>query len=770
MSAVEHFRAAMRAAGLDHAGELIDDGKLHRFKAAGDRHRNSWYVLHAGPPGAGAFGCWKRSIKDTWCEKRSERYIDSEWRAVREAWQLADAERQRAEIERHAKARKTAAWILGHAKPVTAHAYATGKGIKVFGGVRKYRHNIVLPLCNANGELHSLQFIGADGDKLFLSGGHVVGTFFTLADKPDSSLVICEGYATGASIFEATGLATVCAMNCGNLLAVSKALREKFADNDAWTEGNPGLTKATESATATRAKLAMPQFKDAATKPTDFNDLHKLEGLDTVKTQIENATMPTESDTEAFDRLAKLPPADYDRCRDGEAKRLRIRAATLDAEIQKRRAKPGESLQGRAVDFPDTEPWMEPVNGAALLNEIALTLERFIVAPVSAIIAATLFVLHTYAFDLGEISPILFITGPTKRCGKSKFLAVLLRLVSKPFAASSATPAGIYRVIELHHPTLGIDEVDTFVRGDEQLRGLINSGHTRDAAFHLGCVARGDKEYEPRRWSTWTPKIFSGIGRLADTIEDRAIIIRMTRRRKDEPCERLRYGMKFEDVRRKAIRFVDDHAEAIRGNNPSVPGALHDRAADNWTPLLVLADLAGGDWPAKAREAALELSGGEGAEALGANAQLLTDIHQVFGESGTDRIASKDLCERLASIEGRPWAEFGKNQKPISPNQLANLLREFGISSRGVRIGDATPRGYYRDDFAAAFSCYMADNGKSKCNNATKAASISENSPFQSATPDPCCVLKTATLTNKDADCCSVAFQKAETGPAKVYV
>jgi putative DNA primase/helicase len=166
----------------------------------------------------------------------------------------------------------------------------------------------------------------------------------------------------------------------------------------------------------------------------------------------------------------------------------------------------------------------------------------------------------------------------------------------------------------------------------------------------------------------------------------------MVRRRKDEPCERLRHGMRFDNIPRKALRWVNDNAEALKGGNPSVPDALNDRAADNWTVLFTLADLSGGEWPTKARQAAIALSGGN--EALGLSGQLIVDIRDAFTAAGVDKLASKDLAERLAQIEGRPWAEFGKCRRPISANQLANLLRGFGVSSRVVRIGDDTPRGY----------------------------------------------------------------------------
>src|ERR1035441_10795443 len=137
-------------------------------------------------------------------------------------------------------------------------------------------------------------------------------------------------------------------MNCHNLKTVAKAMREKFptreiiicADTDQFTvkektgePWNPGVESATEAAHAIQANIATPIFADVSNQPTDFNDLQQQEGTATVKTQIESAQLPKETDDEIFERLAKLSPADYDRCRDGEAKRLKIRVVTLDNEI-----------------------------------------------------------------------------------------------------------------------------------------------------------------------------------------------------------------------------------------------------------------------------------------------------------------------------------------------------------------------------------------------------------------------------------------------------
>ena len=243
----------------------------------------------------------------------------------------------------------------------------------------------------------------------------------------------------------------------------------------------------------------------------------------------------------------------------------------------------------------------------------------------------------------------------------------------------------------------------------------------------------------------------------------------MRRRRGDENIERLPFSTRFEEIRRKCARFVEDHAEAIRAARPTVPGTLNDRAADNWLALLTLADLAGGDWPSLAREAALKLSGAEEA-GLGTNAQLLDDIRRIFTELNADRLTSKDLCERLAEIEGRQWAEFGKNQKPMTPNQLANLLREFQVVSRTIRIGDGTLKGYLLDDFEDAFSRYPSETGFSNRNNVTEAASIDQNTVFGDATREKCCVSENARIPNADRGCDVVTPRNGETSPEWLYV
>ena len=499
----ESFGSAMHLAGLDHAGPLVADGKLHRFKAEGDHARNSWYVLHAGPPAAGAFGCWKRGLKENWCGRYGD-LSQRQWETVRRQWREAEAERERIEAERQTKAREVAAWIMRRARHASAtHPYLVAKAVKPAGELCEYRRVLALPLRDAAGTLHSLQFISPDGSKRFLDGGRIAGCFFTLADKADGPLVISEGYATSASIAEGAGLATVAAMNCANLPAVAKALRSKWpqreiilaADNDQWTDSNPGLTKATEAAQAIHAKLAVPSFKDTASKPTDFNDLYQLEGPGTVKQQIENANPPQETDEQAYDRLAKLSLADYDRAREAEAKRLGIRPPTLDAEVKLRRPKTGaadSALQGAPVELPDVEPWPDPVNGAEVLDAVARTFSRYVVLPPRAADVMALWTAHAHAYEASLHTPRLNLFSPEKQCGKTTALDVLATLTPRPQRTENLTAAVLFRLVDAHRPTLLLDETDSYINDNEELRGLLNAGHRRGARV-LRCEGEGNE-------------------------------------------------------------------------------------------------------------------------------------------------------------------------------------------------------------------------------------------------------------------------------------
>jgi len=413
--------------------------------------------------------------------------------------------------------------------------------------------------------------------------------------------------------------------------------------------------------------------------------------------------------------LARLPPIEYDRQRKKAAQELGTRVGALDDEVKKLKAslENEPTGQGQPLRLEDPEPWPEPVNGNELLRKLCAYYNRYVVLPEKADVAVSLWTLHSHAFEASNVVPILTIESPQMRCGKSTLVTALGKVTRRAVIASNITAAGVFRTIEKWKPTLLLDETDTFLKGNEEMRGVLDSGHTRDTAYVIRMV--GDN-HDPCMFSTFTPRALSHIGRLTGTLKDRSIVVRMRRKRRTEAVKKLRDCSEKEtdDLIRQCARWANDNQQALEKLNPDIPAELHDRAADNWQPLLAIADLAGGDWPERAREAAKALTDIEGDDdSIGV--MLLADIRQTFEGKTEDRISSKELAEVLGEMHDRPWSEWKSGRavtKPITQNQLARLLNPFGITPKGVRFGQKTPRGYYRDDFEDAFSRYLSPPGE----------------------------------------------------------
>lgn len=258
--------------------------------------------------------------------------------------------------------------------------------------------------------------------------------------------------------------------------------------------------------------------------------------------------------------------------------------------------------------FPEVEPWPDQVNGAALLDEIAALIHRHIICERHVADTTALWIAFTWLIDHFHFAPMILITAPEMRCGKTLLLSLIGRLARRPLAASNISPAATYRVIEAHAPTLLIDEADAFLRDNEELRGIINSGHTRDSAFVLRTV--GDN-FEPKRFSTWAAKVLCGIGRLQGTLMDRSLVLEMRRKKPGEKVSRLRHAEPglFERLASQLARFANDVGDSIGRVRPGLPESLNDRAQDNAEPLLSIADFAGDGWPERARQAILQIAG-----------------------------------------------------------------------------------------------------------------------------------------------------------------
>jgi putative DNA primase/helicase len=150
-----------------------------------------------------------------------------------------------------------------------------------------------------------------------------------------------------------------------------------------------------------------------------------------------------------------------------------------------------------------------------------------------------------------------------------------------------------------------------------------------------------------------------------------------------------------------------------------LPDGVFNRLADNWRPLFAIAEIVVGDWPQRVATGFFKLTSSDDVDAQGISATLLADIKQIFENEGVEKLPSALLCDSLAEIEGREWAEWGRARKPISTHQLAKLLRRFNVFPQTRRVGDATPRGYLLADFTEAFARYLPESHSPDCNSAT---------------------------------------------------
>ena len=361
-------------------------------------------------------------------------------------------------------------------------------------------------------------------------------------------------------------------------------------------------------------------------------------------------------------------------------------------------------------NYPDTESVDDgPADGAAVLDRALGVLVQFCVLPSpEAAHAVVLWCAATHALPSLPAAPRLVITSPVKRAGKTRLLDVVEGISHHPLPTMNATVAAVFRSLDRDHPpTLIFDEVDTIfgskrvAENNEDLRGLLNAGFQRGKAA-LRCVGPTQK---PTLFATFAMAALAGIGGLPDTITDRAVNIRMRRRKTDEkvsPFRERRDRPTLTAVREQLAGWLSD-SEVIATLDAAEPAMeLEDRAADVWEPLVAVADVAGGRWPRLARDAALKLTAeaaDDDEETLGL--RLLHDLRQVFEIIVSDWVPTEVLLQHLRQLTDAPWQEMD-----LTGHRLAALLREFQIKSK--RNTEGSKRGYARSAFADAWERYPA--------------------------------------------------------------
>ena len=356
------------------------------------------------------------------------------------------------------------------------------------------------------------------------------------------------------------------------------------------------------------------------------------------------------------------------------------------------------------------------VEVAGALADAERFVRRYIALIDAESCAISLWAFHTHAFDATDITPYLSITSAEMESGKTRLLEVLRHIVARPWFTGRVTAAVLARKIDKETPSLLLDESDAAFNGDKEyaevLRGVLNSGYERGGVSSI-CARRGN-EISYADLSTFCPKAIAGIGRLPDTVASRSIPIRLKRKAPGENVERFYrrdIGDVAEPIRQSLENLGAFHSDRLSDARPQLPAELRDRTADVWEPLFAIADLAGGDWPNRARAAALELNGrgSEVSETIGV--ELLWGCYHGFGnpEDGEplDKLPTKDMISELCADDEAPWSTWSKGH-PITPRALANQLGKFGIRSRSIRMSDgSTPKGYLREAFEDAWKRYL---------------------------------------------------------------
>jgi hypothetical protein len=362
--------------------------------------------------------------------------------------------------------------------------------------------------------------------------------------------------------------------------------------------------------------------------------------------------------------------------------------------------------------YTPVTPWGAVVDGAQLLDELVELVERYCILGPGAVVAVALWVLFAWAHDAFLVSPILGITSPTKRCGKTQLMEVLTVCTPFPLSTSNISPAVMYRVIDRlvcdhgRPPTILYDEADTSLPDRTELRGIINGGHRRPLATVWRCT--GD-DFEPKAFPIWGPKCIAMIGRLPDTTDDRAIPILMRRRMPHETVADIRFDRLHADsevLRRKAARWSTDTLTALRDLDPTVPRGLNDRQAANWRPLLAIAEMARDKWPERALQAAVHLSVPVFDDAT-VDIQLLADLRSIFAELGhPNHLRTTVVIERLRALEDRPWREWARG-KGLSPHALSRILGRFGVRPGPFRDATGVAKGYSIPALAEVWQRYL---------------------------------------------------------------
>jgi hypothetical protein len=371
-------------------------------------------------------------------------------------------------------------------------------------------------------------------------------------------------------------------------------------------------------------------------------------------------------------------------------------------------------------DPPSAAPTDEPGKPAPL-DLIARLLEMFLHLSEAQRVGLTLWIVHTFCFSRFSITPRLALLSPVRGCGKTTALAVIEALAFNTRKSDSITAAALYRIIDCARACMLLDEIDNAdLRSNGILRAVINSGHRAG-----GGTTRVIND-EPKTFTTFAPLAIAAIGNLPLPVSHRSIAIRMER---SPDTELERFDPRTNEAQHRmctAVYFetLSWMQQAKLEPNPPMPKELRNRAADNWRVLFAIADACSPEWGQAARNAALELSQWQDEDIA---VQLLSDIREIFKQSGLDRISSSELVASLLEREDSQWLEWcgphgNRPPRKLTMAALARVLSVFGIRPRTIwqprpGVREKTIKGYLRSSFERAWASYCPEREPSGTTN-----------------------------------------------------
>ena len=375
---------------------------------------------------------------------------------------------------------------------------------------------------------------------------------------------------------------------------------------------------------------------------------------------------------------------------------------------------------------------MMTISGAELLDSVHAFLRRFVVFPSLACLdTVTLWAAHAHMVEHFHTTPRLAALSPEPESGKTRVLEILDLLTPCSMLIFSPSVAAIFRTLAQKQVTLLFDEVDTVFTSkgkddqNEDLRALLNAGYRRGASIPR-CVG---PKHDVVDFKVFAAVALAGIGDLPDTITTRSIVIRMRRRSATEHIEQYRVRLNESQghvLRDRLALWAESVGPAVGCAWPELPEGVIDRRAEAWEPLIAVADAAGGDWPKRARVAAVADVAAYRERAPSLGIRLLIDLRGVFGER--DSLSTEEILNSLNLMEESPWGDLGG--RLLDSRSLARRLKKYGVKPKNVRGDSGVLKGYAKADLWDVWERYIPSHPVETATSATSVISETETLPI----------------------------------------